>query len=87
MAKKRTHPTKNPLHSFESWEFWDHILADMSGLFKTDSLGYCHCLMVIESLSMYAILIPLKSVSAVAVASVLYTHMFTKHGVCNTILF
>ena len=42
--------------------------------------------MVIESLSMYVILIPLKSVSAEAVASVLYTHMFTKHGVCNTVL-
>ena len=42
--------------------------------------------MVIESLSMYVILIPLKSVSAEAVASALYTHVFTKHGVCNTIL-
>ena len=35
---------------------------------------------------MYVILIPLKSVSAEAVASVLYTHVFNKHGVCNTIL-
>ena len=42
--------------------------------------------MVIESLSMYVILIPLKSVSAEAVAAALYTHMFTKHGQCNTIL-
>ena len=42
--------------------------------------------MVIESLSMYVILIPLESVSAEAVASALYTHVFTKLGVCNTIL-
>ena len=63
-----------------------NILADISGPFKTDSEGYRYCLMVIESLSMYVILIPLKSGSAEAVASVLYTHVFTKHGVCNTIL-
>ena len=42
--------------------------------------------MVIESLSMYVILIPLKSLSAEAVASALYTHVFIKHGVRNTIL-
>ena len=42
--------------------------------------------MVIKNLSMYVILIPLKSVSAEAVASALYTHVFIKHGVCNTIL-
>ena len=42
--------------------------------------------MVIESLSMYVILIPLKSVLAEAVASAVYTHVFTKQGVCNTIL-
>ena len=42
--------------------------------------------MGIETLSMYVILIPLKSVSAEAVASALYSHVFTKHGVCNTIL-
>ena len=42
--------------------------------------------MVIETLSMHVILIPLKSVSAEAGASALYTHVFTKHGVCNTIL-
>ena len=41
--------------------------------------------MVIKSLSMYVILIPLKSVSA-EVASALYRHVFTKHGACNTIL-
>ena len=35
---------------------------------------------------MYVILIPLKNVSAEAVTSVLYTHVFTKHGVRNTIL-
>ena len=35
---------------------------------------------------MYVILIPLKSVSAEAVISALYTHVFTKHGVRNTIL-
>ena len=86
MAKKRTHPNKTPLHSFESCEFWDKILADISGPFQTDSLGNRYCLMVIESLSMYVILIPLKSVSAEAVASALYTRVFTKHGVCNTIL-
>ena len=42
--------------------------------------------MVIETLSTYVILIPLKSVAAKAVASALYTHVFIKHGVCNTIL-
>ena len=35
---------------------------------------------------MYVILIPLKRVSAEAVASALYTHVFTNHEVCNTIL-
>ena len=63
-----------------------NILADISDPFKTDSEGYRYCLMVIESLSMYVILIPLKSGSAEAVASALYTHVFTKHAVCNTIL-
>ena len=86
MAKKRTRSNKTPLHSFESCEFWDKILADISGPFTTDSLGYRYCLMVIESLSMYVILIPLKNVSAEAVTSALYTHVFTKHGVFNTIL-
>ena len=86
MTKRKTHSGKTPLHSLESCEFWDKILADISGPFKTDSLGNRYCLMVIESLSMYVILIPLKSVSAEAVSSVLYTHVFTKHGVCNTIL-
>ena len=62
------------------------ILADISDPFKTDSAGYRYCLMVIESLNMYVILIPLKSVAAEALASALCTHMFTKHGVCNTIL-
>ena len=66
--------------------FFYKILADISGPFKTNSEGYRYCLMVIESLSMYIILIPLKSVSAEAVASALYTYVFTKHGVCNTIL-
>ena len=42
--------------------------------------------MVIESLNMYVILIPLKIVSVEAVVSALYTYMFSKHGVCNTIL-
>ena len=86
MAKKRTHPNKTPLHNFESCEFWDKILADISGQFKTDSLGNRYYLMVIESLSMYVILIPLKRVPAEAVASALYTHVFTKHRICNTIL-
>ena len=86
MAKKRTHPNKTPLHSFECCEFRDKILADISGPFKTDSLGNRYCLIVIESLSMHVMLISLKSVSAEAVASALYTHVFTKHGVCNTIL-
>ena len=63
-----------------------NILADTSGPFKTDSKGYRYCLMFIESLRMYVILIPLKSVSAEAVASALYIHVFIKHGVCNTIL-
>ena len=86
MVKKRTHPNKTPLHSFESCEFWDKILADISGQFKTDSLGNRYCIMVTERLSKYAILISLKSVSAEAMASALYTHVFTKHGVRNTIL-
>ena len=66
--------------------FFNKILADISGSFKTGSAGYRYCLIVIESRSMLVILIPLKSVSAEAVASALYTHVFTKHGVCNTIL-
>ena len=65
---------------------FDEILADISRPFKCDNLGNKYCLIVIETLSMYVILIPLKSVSAEAVASALYTHVFTKHGVCNTIL-
>ena len=44
MAKKRTHPNKTTLHSFESNEFWDKILADISGPFKADSLGNHYCL-------------------------------------------
>ena len=83
MAMKRTHPNKTPLHYLESCYFFDKILVDISGPFRCDSLGNKYCLMVIETLS---ILIPLKSVSAEAVASALYTHVFTKHGVCNTIL-
>ena len=86
MAKKRTHLNETSLHSFESGKLWDKILADISGPFKTDSLGYRYCLLIIESLSMYVILISLRSVSAEAVASALYTQVFTKHGVCNTIL-
>ena len=85
MAKKRTHPNKTPLHCLESCVFFYKILADICP-FRTDSEGYRYCLMVIESLSMYVILIPLKSVSAEAVASALYTHVFIKHGVCNTTL-
>ena len=42
--------------------------------------------MVIESLTIYVILFSLKSVSAEAVASALYTHLFTKNGACKTIL-
>ena len=61
--------------------FFDKILADISRPFHADSAGYGYCLMVIESLSMYVILIPLQSVSAEAVASALYTRLFTKHGV------
>ena len=86
MAMKRTHPNKTPLHCLESCDFFDKILADISGPFRCDSLVNKYCLMVIETLSMYVILIPLKRVSAEAVASALYTHVFTKHGVCNTIL-
>ena len=85
-AKKRTHLSRTPLHCPESCDFFDKILADISGPFRGDSLGNRYCLMVIETLSMYVILIPLKSVSAETVASALYTHVFTKHGVCNTIL-
>ena len=66
--------------------FLNKILVDISGPFKMDSAGYRYCLMVIDSLSMYVLLIPLKSVSAEAAASELYTHMFIKHGMCNTIL-
>ena len=72
-SKKRTHLAKTPLHCLESCDFFDKILADISGPFKCDSLGNKYCLMVIETLSMYVILIPLKSVSAEAVASALYT--------------
>ena len=86
MAMKRAHPNKSPLHCLESCDFFDKILADISGPFRCDNLGNKYCLMVIETLSMYVILIPLKSVSAEAIASALYTHVFTKHGVCNTIL-
>ena len=48
---------------------WNHvgffykILANISGHFMTDSATYRYCLMVIESLSMYVILIPLKCLS------------------------
>ena len=86
MAKKRTYPNKTPLHCLESCDFVDKILTDISGPFRCDSLGNKYCLMVIETLSMYVILISLKSISAEAGALVLYTHIFTKHGVCNTIL-
>ena len=86
MAKKRTHPNKTPLHCLESCDFFYKILADISGPLKCNSSGNKYCLMVIETLSIYVILIPLKSVSAEAVASTLYTHVFTKHGVCNIIL-
>ena len=85
MTKKRAHPNKTPLHCLESC-FFDKILADISDPFKTDFASYRYRLMVIESLSIYVILIPLKSVSAEAVASALYRHVFTKHGMCNTIL-
>ena len=59
------------MHYLESCGFVYKILADISRPLKTDSAGYRYCLMVIESLSMYVILIPLKSVSASVVASAL----------------
>ena len=86
MTKKRTYPNKTPLDCLESCDFFDKIVADISGPYRCDSLGNKYCLVVIETLSIYVILIPLKSVSAEAVALALYTHVFTNHGVCNTIL-
>lgn len=80
MAKKRTHLQRNPLHCLESHGFWDKILVDISGPLKTDSQGHRYCLMVTESLDMHVILFPLKCVAAEAVASALYTHVFTKRG-------
>ena len=85
MTKKRTHPDITPLHSLESCEFRYKILADISEPFKTNSQGYQYCLMVIKSLSSCVVLIPSKSKSAEAVAMALHTHVFTKHGVCDTI--
>ena len=57
MAKKRTHPNKTPLHCLESCDLFDKILAGISGPFKCDSLDNKYCLMVIENLRMYVILI------------------------------
>ena len=86
MDNKRNRTDRSRLHRLESCPCWDAILADISGPFKSDSQGHRYCLMMIESLSSYAILISLKSISAVAVAMALYTHVFTEHGVCDTIL-
>ena len=80
MAKKRTHPNKTPLHCLESCDF-DKILADISGPFRCDSLGNKYCLMVIETLSIYVILILLK-VSQQKRSLRRYTHMFSPNMEC-----
>ena len=81
MPKKRTHPNKTPLHCLESCDFFDKILADISGPFRCDSLGNKYCLMVIETLSMYVILIPWK-VSQQKRSLRRYTHMFSPNMEC-----
>ena len=86
-AKKYTYPKIAPLHSLEPVAFGEKLLVDISGPFCPSGDGnFGYVLMVTESVSMYIILVPLKSVSAESVAYALYHQVFTKISCTHTIL-
>lgn len=79
-CKRQNCPPKAPLHPLEPVDVWERWSLDFGGPLPVSDSGYKYLLMIVESLSGYPEIIPVKDQTAKTAADCLYEYVFARHG-------